>query len=146
MADIKKSEELINAWVKLSAIVKNSRITKGLMYNEAIVMLILYERYQKDGKGVISIKEITKETRMLKSLVNRTINSLEEKGFLERCPGEGDGRMVFVRPLNQKLDSFLEVHTASVNMTDKIIGIIGNEDADAFVRIASKLEKDGFNL
>ena len=77
MADIKKSEELINAWVKLSAIVKNSRITKGLMYNEAIVMLILYERYQKDGKGVSSIREITKETIMLKYLVNRTINSLE---------------------------------------------------------------------
>ena len=65
---------------------------------------------------------------------------------MERCQGEGDGRMVFVRPLNQKLDSFLEVHTASVNMADKIIGIIGNEDADAFVRIASKLEKDSFNL
>lgn len=35
-------EELITAWVQLTGILKNTRITKGLVYNESIVMLVAY--------------------------------------------------------------------------------------------------------
>ena len=73
---VTREDGLLRAWVKLSGILKNSRITKGLMYNEATVMLLLYNRYCEDGEGIISVKEIIKETNMLKSLVNRTLNSL----------------------------------------------------------------------
>ena len=68
MNKTQKCENLIKSWVKLSAMVKNSRITKGLVYNEAIIMLLIYEKYQKDGEGVISIKEITKETNIISSV------------------------------------------------------------------------------
>mgnify|MGYP000822285788 CR=1 FL=1 len=65
---------LILSWVKLSGIIKNNRITTGLKYNEAIVMLILYSSYLKDGVGLVSVQDIIKETGMLKSLVNRTLS------------------------------------------------------------------------
>ena len=141
-----KCENLIKSWVKLSAMVKNSRITKGLVYNEAIVMLLAYERYRKDGEGLISIKEITKETNMLKSLVNRTVNSLEQKGFLERCQRQGDKRMVYVKCVVQKLETFLIIHKGSIDIATEIINIVGEEDTNAFIRIVNKLEKAGYNL
>ena len=77
-------EQVITAWVRLTGLLKNTRITKGMVYNEAIVMLFAYNRYREDGIGVISFKEIVTETRMLKSLVNRTIDSLVTKGYLAR--------------------------------------------------------------
>ncbi|MBO5743892.1 MAG: MarR family transcriptional regulator [Clostridia bacterium] len=146
MNDTQKCETLIKSWVKLSAMVKNSRITKGLVYNEAIIMLLIYERYQKDGEGVISIKEITKETNMLKSLVNRTINSLEQKGFIERCEKSGDKRMVYVKCIADRLETFLIIHKGSIDIATQIIDIIGDEDTNAFIRIVNKLEKAGYNL
>ena len=148
MSDTHKSEQLIKAWVTLSGIIKNCRVTKGLMYNEAIVMMLLYHRHKVDGNGIVSIKEITNETKMLKSLVNRTVNSLEKKGFLERCNIENsaDKRMVYVKCVEDKLDKYLTIHNGSLKIAEIIIKTIGPEDTEAFIRIAEKIEKSGYTL
>lgn len=133
-------EDLIVAWVKLTGALKNTRITQGMIYNEAIVMLIAYNRYREDGDGLISFKEIVHQTQMLKSLVNRTINSLVRKNLLERCEGK-DKRVTFVRIVKDNLDDFLKVHAQSLALADDLIDIIGKEDAAAFVRISEKICK-----
>lgn len=139
-------EGVLISWVKLSGILKNTRITKGLLYNEAIVMLLLYNRYRRDGEGIISIKEITQQTKMLKSLVNRTVNSLEKKNLLQRCDAAGDRRMVYVRCVKEKLDVFLRVHNNSLALVDNLIDIVGADDARAFVRISEKIENSGYTI
>ncbi len=139
MKDRNQAENLLASWVKLSGIIKNSRITKGLMYNEAVVMYMLYKSYEKDSESMVSIKEIVEETKMQKSLVNRTVNSLEEKGLLLRCEAEGDRRMTYVKCVAGSLETFLKVHEESLSIAEGIIDIIGEEDAEAFIRIVSKL-------
>ena len=134
----KLDEALITAWVGLTATLKNTRITQGMNYNEAIVMLIAYNRYREDGEGLVSFKEIVQQTKMLKSLTNRTITSLEKKGLLERCDGE-DKRTTFVRPVKTNLEEFLQVHEQSLGLAQEITKIIGEEDARTFVNIAERI-------
>ena len=131
-------EQVISAWVRLTGILKNTRITKGMVYNEAIVMLVAYNRYREDGVGMVSFKEIVSETRMLKSLVNRTIDALVERGLLVRCEGK-DKRTTFVRILPDNIEGYLQVHEQSLALATKMIGLIGEEDAQAFVRISEKV-------
>ena len=131
-------EQVISAWVRLTGLLKNTRITKGMVYNEAIVMLVAYNRYREDGVGMVSFKEIVSETRMLKSLVNRTIDALVERGLLVRCEGK-DKRTTFVRILSDNIDGYLQVHAQSLALATKMIGLIGEEDARAFVRISEKV-------
>lgn len=137
-----RSLELIQAWIKLSSILKNTRFTKELPYNEAVVMLQLYQA----GSKPISIRQITANTGMLKSQVNRTINSLEEKGLLVRCASEGDRRIGYVRCVEERLDTFLQVHTRSMEIANSITQIIGADDADTFIRIVGKLAQSGYHL
>ena len=144
--EAQRENDLLQAWVTLSWIVKNRRITKGLMYNEATVMMLLYNRYLTDGVGLISIKEIVEQTRMLKSLVNRTVSALERKGLLVRCPGTEDKRTVFVKCVEDKLDTFLQVHRSSLQVAQNIIAIIGEEDANTFIRIVQKLDHAGYKV
>ena len=134
-------EQVITAWVRLTGLLKNTRITKGMVYNEAIVMLFAYNRYREDGEGLVSFKEIVTETRMLKSLVNRTIDSLVAKGYLARCEGK-DKRTTFVRILPENIGEYLDVHEQSLSLASHMIGIIGREDAEAFVRIVGKILAD----
>lgn len=131
-------EALITSWVRLTSTLKNSRLTQGLNYNEAIVMNIAYRRYREDGEGLVAFKEIVKETKMLKSLVNRTIDSLGEKGLLERAEG-ADKRTTFVRPVKEKLGEFLSVHEQSLSIAQSVVDIIGEEDARTFVRITERI-------
>ena len=135
---------LIGSWVKLSGIIKNSRITTGLKYNEAIVMLSIYSRYLADGEGFTSVQDIIKETGMLKSQVNRTLGELEKQGLITFTKGKKDRRTKFVKCVNEKLDIFLTVHNSSVKVAEKIVDIIGKDDAETFVRIVTKLSDAGY--
>lgn len=136
------SLDLIRAWVQLSCILRNSRFTKALPYNEAIVMLLLYQARD----SALSIKQITDMTHMLKSQVNRTINSLEEKGLLERCVADGDRRLGHVRLRKERLELFLQVHAESLQIARDISTIIGPEDTEHFIRISNKLAQSGYHL
>ena len=141
-----QAENLLSAWVKISSIMKTSRLTHGLPYNESIVMLLLYKRYLADGTGYVSIKEIIEETNMLKSLANRTVNALEKKGLLVRCEVPGDKRLGHVRCVPEKLSVFLDVHNSSLSLARHIIELIGKEDTDAFTRLVSKMQAAKFKL
>ena len=136
------SLELIQAWVQLSGILKNCRLTDQLTYNESIIMLQLY---LANGEP-ISIKQITANTRILKSQVNRCINALEEKGLLRRCDGEGDRRIGYVCSVSDRMDVFMQVHSTSMGIADAVSTIIGPEDTQAFIRIANKLTLSGYHL
>ncbi len=139
--DLQLEEEVIAAWVKLTGLLKNTRLSQGMIYNEAIIMLIVNRRYEQDGEGLVSFKEIVAETNMLKSLVNRTIDSLVKKNLLQRCEGKTDRRTTFVRPVKENLHEYLEVHQRTLEMVGQIVEIIGKEDAQAFIRLTEKLSK-----
>ncbi len=129
-------EKLIASWIHLTGVLKNTRITQDMIYNEAIVMNIVHRHYVQDGVGLVSFKQIVSETGMLKSLVNRTIESLVRKGALERSDGQ-DKRTTFIRPLN--MDEYLAEHEKTLAMVDRIVQEIGVEDAEAFIRLADKI-------
>ena len=131
-------EQVITAWVKLTGALKNTRIPKGMIYNEAIVMNLVYTQMLKDGEGLVSFKDLVAETKMLKSLVNRTIDSLVAKGYLQRCEGK-DKRTTFVRPIKENLDDYLSVHENTLELVRGILEVIGEEDAKAFVRVSEKI-------
>ncbi len=147
MQDISTLEnKLISSWVRLSGILKNSRMTKDLKYNEAIIMLSIYKRYVVDGIGLTSVKDIINETGMLKSLVNRTLGELEGKGLIRFMIGKKDRRTKYVVCVKEKLNTFLAVHNNSCVAANNIIEIIGVDDAAAFVRIADKLSNSDYKV
>ena len=129
-------ERIITAWVKLTGVLKNTRITQEMIYNEAIVMNLVYSKYREDGVGLVSFKEIVERTRMLKSLVNRTIDSLVQQGYLVKSDG-ADKRTTFVRGAN--FDVYLQEHEKTLALVKSIIDAIGEDDAEAFIRISDKI-------
>ncbi len=132
-------EQMLTAWIGLNALLKDSRVTRGMSYNEAVAMKLVYNQYQKDGVGRTAVQRIVKETRMLKSLVNRTVNALCSEGYLIKERDGEDARNLFVRPRPERLEAFLTVHRHSLQMVQSVINVIGEKDAACFVRICEKL-------
>lgn len=139
-------EELLAAWVGLCGLLKASRITRSLSYNEAIVMRLVYVRYRQDGVGLTPVSEIVRQTNMLKSLVNRTVSGLCRQGYLLAERGSRDARTLFVRPVPEKLPDFLAVHTRSLGLARQIIDLVGKEDAESVVRVYQKICAAGVRL
>ncbi|MBQ3048680.1 MAG: winged helix-turn-helix transcriptional regulator [Oscillospiraceae bacterium] len=132
-------EQLLESWVGLTGILKNSRLTKELSYNEAIVMLMVYRQYCSDGIGVISMRDVISKTKMLKSLANRTVNSLEKNGYIKKERNPNDSRIVNIRFVSECADVFLGVHNTSLELAGHMLEVIGEEDAKTFVNIYRKI-------
>ena len=146
MGDEALQERLLEAWIGLNGMLKNTRVTSQLTYNEAIVMKIVYDQYQQDGAGLTPVSRIVRETNMLKSLVNRTVTSLCALGYLRRERGTRDGRKLFVYPVAERLPDFLAVHQHSLKLAQDIIAVVGEEDAERFVAMYEKLSASGLRL
>ena len=143
---MRREEKLLEAWVSLSSILKNNRITKGLMYNESIIMLLAYRKYQTSEEKKISLKEIIHTTNMQKSLVNRTVNALIDKNLLERVKSEGYKRIQYVQCVKENIETFLMVHKESLHIVSEIVSIIGEKDTDTFISIVNKLKMSGYKI
>lgn len=128
-------ERLLSAWIGINGFFKDSRMTQELTYNEAVVMKLVYDQYRADGVGRVPLRSILKRTNMLKSLANRTIDSLCAQGYLVK---ERSGRALSLRLAPQRLADFLAVHQRPLALAQAVIDTIGPEDADRFVRICEK--------
>lgn len=125
-------EQVLSAWIGISSMLKESRMMKEMTYNEAIIMKLVYDQYKTDGRGRISVQYILKQTNMLKSLANRTINSLCVQGYLKKERSSTDARQLFVRPVLERIPDFLAVHEHSLEVVRHVIKIIGEENAKSF--------------
>lgn len=139
-------ERLLSAWIGIHGILKSSRVTERMTYNEAVVMKLVYDQYKRDGVGGTAVSRIVEESHMLKSLVNRTINSLCAQGYLCRERDPEDARRLTVYPNMDRLPDFLAVHSQSLELAQTIINLIGPEDADRFVRMYEKLSASNLRL
>lgn len=139
-------ERLLGAWIGLNGMLKSSRVTEEMTYNEAVVMKLVYDRYRADGVGRTAVSHIVRETKMLKSLVNRTVTALCAQGYLRRERGEEDARKLYVSPVEEKLPGFLAVHRRSLELAEQIVAVIGEEDALRFTVMYEKLAASGLRL
>ena len=73
------SEDVLNAWLRLTTTVNNVRLAGELPYYELLICGILYRNQKSGAPGSLTATELCGETRMLKSQMNRTLNSMEKK-------------------------------------------------------------------
>lgn len=84
------NEELLEAWLRLSTILCNDRIVSEMPYNEALICNILYRRQRQDKKGTTTATDLCRQTKMLKSQMNRTLQSMEDKKIITRRRSDTD--------------------------------------------------------
>lgn len=91
------------------------------------------------GNARLPLSTVIAKTKMLKSLANRTINSLETKGFLIKAENPEDKRAIDLVAIPERAELFMDVHKRSLLIADEIRNAIGNEDAETFIRIVNKI-------
>ena len=74
------NEQILDAWIQLTTVIDNNRIVSEMPLNEALICRILSERGEKN----ITATYLCELTKMQKSQMNRTLTSMEEKGWIEK--------------------------------------------------------------
>ena len=129
------NEKVLSAWLKLSTAICNERIVSELPYNESLVCGILHGNAVEHPEEKITATDLCEKTNMQKSLMNRTLNSLEEKGLIFRKRSEKDKRQVFVSMNMENAEVYERQHKNILRVVDEIVEKVGKEKADEVVSL-----------
>lgn len=129
------NEKVLNAWLKLSTAICNERIVSELPYNESLICGILHENAIEHPEEKITATDLCEKTNMQKSLMNRTLNSLEEKGLICRKRSEKDKRQVFVSMNMENAEVYERQHKNILKVVDEIVEKVGKEKAEEIVQL-----------
>lgn len=125
----KVNEQLLSAWLRLTTTISNERIVSKMSFNESLVCHILYRHEQQNPQHLLTATDLCEKTKMVKSLMNRTLNSMEAKGMIQRIRSLQDKRHVFIQLNMQAMDLYLIQHAQVLELIDKIVAKFGKEKA-----------------
>ncbi len=135
------NEQLLSAWLELSTAINNERVVSDVPFNEALICNLLYQAYLQDPDRRLTATDLCSSTQMLKSQMNRTLNSMEEKGFILRERSETDKRQVYVTLNMEHALPYKNQHTRILQLIDVIIKELGEDKVlqtiDLFTQISN---------
>lgn len=133
------NESLLNAWLRLSTSVVNTRWVSEMSYNESLICNILYQHLRQNPEQKITATDLCRETKMLKSQMNRTLNLLESRNIIRKERSSEDKRQVWISLDWDQAELYKSQHERILKLVDTVIEKIGEEDAIAAVEIITKL-------
>ena len=104
------NDQLVDAWLKVTSVLMNHRMVRSMSFNEAFVCNLLNRRFQEDQDALITATWLCQMTGMLKSQMNKTLNTLEEKKIIVRRRSKQDRRKVYLFLQEDQIGLYREEH------------------------------------
>ena len=133
------NETLLSSWLKLSTSINNSRIVSALSYNESLICNVLVQHMASGEKKPLTATDLCRETKMLKSQMNRTLNQLEEKLMITRERSKDDKRQVHILLNQEQANAFQKQHQEILNSIGYIVDELGTEEATEAAVLFNKI-------
>lgn len=129
-------EDLLGAWMRMSIGIKGNRILKDLSFNEMVTCRLLY-RSMREGIE-ITATDICRETRLLKSQVNKLLSDMEKKGLIYRHRDSEDKRRVFIRMKEESIQVYLTEHARVMSIIAQVCERLRDDEVEILVEKMSK--------
>lgn len=120
------NEEVLEAWLRLTTVISNAKIVSDMPYNEALICNFLYNNQLQSPEHPLTATDLCRQTKMLKSQMNRTLQSMENKQLITRKRSDSDKRQVFIF-LNTKSEAYKKQHEKSLQIINSLADKIGAE-------------------
>lgn len=132
-------EQLLNAWLSLSLAIGMEHHVNEMPFNESMICNILYMQ-ELDNKSLMTASELCEKMRMHKSQMNRTLNAMEEKGYICRNRDQIDKRKVYVSLIHDNLSLYKKQHKRLINKIHNFIEKYGEEKTMNIIVLFKELD------
>lgn len=131
------NEKVLTSWLKMILSVDGEHVVSQLPYNEAVICNLLLDNPNKQ----MTATDLCGITKMQKSLMNRTLTSLESKKLIERIRSSEDKRLVLVKLVNDVNNIFMKQHEKTLKYVDKVLNRIGKDKANEIIALFDSITK-----
>lgn len=122
------SNELLEAYIRVSMKLWNERTVKYMPYNEALVChLLSVQKSLHSDMPYLTLMQLCEATGILKSQMNKTLNSLESQGLITRERSTSDKRVVYITMCEDNLGIYHNEQKNISMIVNRIIEKLGIE-------------------
>ncbi len=128
-----KSEQILSAWLKMTMIINNDKLTETLPFNEAMICRYLYENRNTN----VIASQLCEWMHMKKSQMNRTLTNMENKKLIQRIRNVEDKRQIFIVLNDEMIDVYQKQHQKILRIVDDICKELGDEKTEEILSMFS---------
>ena len=128
---MKKNEQVLEAWLQMTTVINNERITSDLPYNESMICRYLYQNQNQD----VTATDLCNYMRMQKSQMNRTLTSMEKKNWITHVRSEQDNRKIYVTLNDSMIQIYKKQHEKILIIVDQLFDKIGYEKQSEVIEL-----------
>lgn len=126
------SEDLLSAWMELTANIRGNRILSQLSLNEIMLLRLLYREGGEEG---LTATMMTERLRLLKSQTHKVLKDLETKGFIHRRRDRRDTRTVRIVITDEGAQAYIREHNRVMELVDKVVDALGIGNAQQLTKL-----------
>lgn len=141
-----RKDALIEAWLKETSVLINRRMVEGLSFNEAFVCNLLNRKRKEGDDAKLTATWLCSETGMLKSQMNKTLNSLEKKGLIQRERASEDRRKVYIQLREENIEVYHKAHNEVLEFVDVLMEQVGEAKVEEAIEILNLMADTIKNL
>lgn len=114
---------------------------KGHTHNEKLVMFLMHDILKSSEEKIVSLSKLREKIKLAPSTITPILNSLENKGLIERIIDKNDRRNIYIK-LSKDGEKFTKSANDSLkHMVYNYIEYMGVDDTKEFIRLAQKTDK-----
>lgn len=139
--EISYGQELIEIINKLHSIKRKSKGFGEFSHLECMILFYLNHNLRDDNTLGIRVSEITKNLDIPKPATSKTLNSLEERGFILRKIDRSDRRVTYISITKEGYAGIKKILDIRDQFVNDLMNKLGEHDAKELIRIIDKLHR-----
>ncbi len=138
--DRQDKERMLAAWLRVTTSVSQVHQLRDLRYNEALICNILMKNEIEHPGRRLTATDLCRESHILKSQMNRTLQCMEEKGIIEHQRSTEDRRRVYTR-LRPDSVIYERQHDQVLDTVGAIAARVGTDNVDQIVDMLNAISE-----
>lgn len=118
---------LVDAWLKLSSAIWNTRIVSKMPFNETYVCNLLKRQLEISPDKKLTATDLCAATGLFKSQMNKILNSMEKDGYIRRVRSNQDKRFVYIEISDKGLELYDNGHEEIMLLVDRLVEKLGED-------------------
>lgn len=129
------------AWQFMKAFSRNmslgmhSGVTACSIPVRQFMMMAFVAEHMPENDDGITVSEIARRFNVSKPAISQMINSIEEKGYIQRVAHGGDRRLVKVAITEEGKKQLIEVRNQHLDYIEKVLNAFGEENTKQLISL-----------
>lgn len=134
--EIANEERVLSSWLQMLMAVNGEHAVSYIPYNEAVICNIL-----SNTEKEVTATDLCHLMRMQKSQMNRTLNSMEEKGMIRRSRSKKDKRQIYIEFIEGKEGLYAKEHERILKYVNHLLDHFGREKIEEMIELFDYISK-----